>query len=220
MPVEPTRAHRVAGHHRSCPAGPRSAPGARTSSALRAGARSRPGCRSRPRPSPRTRRDRDRRRRPSCRPAPGSPRRCGTGCRAGRTRRRCASAPGRSARSASAGSAGQARAGSPAPATPSAARPAHAWKRRTAAWAWEPKPPSIDPDGKPCQARENWSAATSQPEAPGPIVRLPSDGLPRRPSAARVAAPATPSATSPLRAWKRLTAARVPGPATPSTVPP
>ena len=39
-----------------------------------------------------------------------SPRRCGTGCRAGRTRRRSASARERSARSVSAGSAGRARA--------------------------------------------------------------------------------------------------------------
>ena len=45
----------------------------------------------------------------------------------------------------------------------------------------------------------------------GCSVRLPYDGPPRRPSALLVAAPATPSAARPLRAWNRRTAARVPG---------
>ena len=76
------------------------------------------------------------------------------------------------------------------------------------------------PDGKPCQARRNWRPATSQPELPLRIARLPKAGRPRRPSARRVAAPATPSAAMPCRLWKRRTAALVDGPATPSIVPP
>ena len=76
-----------------------------------------------------------------------------------------------------------------APATPSAVRPAQAWKRRSAASERGPRPPSTAPDGKPWRARRNCSAATSQPRARRASGRLPSRGRPRRPRARRVRGP-------------------------------
>ena len=44
--------------------------------------------------------------------------------------------------------------------------PAQRWKPRSALSVCEPRSPSKFPDGKPCQASANWSAATSHPRAP------------------------------------------------------
>ena len=106
------------------------------------------------------------------------------------------------------------------PATPSGVIPAQRWNLRSAASVCEPKWPSKLPDGKPCQASANCSAATSHPRMPTRSGRPPSGArFPYRPSALRVRGPGTPSAERPARCWNRRTARSVPGPRTPSTVP-
>src|SRR2546423_753498 len=65
----------------------------------------------------------------------------------------------------------------------------------------------------------NWSAATSHPRSPRIMMREPSIGRPRTPSARLVRCPARPSAGRCLRRWKRRTAFLVPAPERPSTAP-
>ncbi len=60
------------------------------------------------------------------------------------------------------------------PSDPVGPIPAHRWKLRSAASVCEPRTPSKFPDGKPCQASANWSAATSHPCAPSLSSRRPS----------------------------------------------
>ncbi len=105
------------------------------------------------------------------------------------------------------------------PATPSAPSPAQLWKPRREASVRAPKRPSMAPPGKPCHPSRNCREATSQPTLPNVMSRVPSRGRPRRPSAARVRGPTTPSAARPARRWNAATAAFVPGPRTPSIVP-
>ena len=127
--------------------------------------------------------------RPVCMPAPRGPKRSPSGAATGRRNR--SGLTGRGRRSAAI---------VPGPAAPSAERPAKAWKRWIAACERGPYPPSIGPDGKPRVAARYWTAATSQPRLGTTMTRAPSAGRPLGPRAARVAGPATPSATSPLRA--------------------
>ncbi len=89
----------------------------------------------------------------------------------------------------------------PAPAMPSRWRLAQRWKRMTAAFVWPPKPPSIEADGKPCQASRNCNWATSNPVDPESSARDPSRAGPaaraRRASAGR--GPRRPNAGPPLK---------------------
>ncbi len=96
---------------------------------------------------------------------------------------------------------------------PADGSPAQAWKRSSAPSSSGPNAPSNCPDGKPCQARRYWSSATSQPLMPWASVRLPSEGSPQAPRAARTSSP-------PVRWRSARTAASVPGPGRPSIVPP
>ena len=176
-----------------------------------ASAGGRRACRSRRCRGAATRRSRPRRRaagRPRARPGRA---RGGTCCRAGRG---VADRVGDRAQEVQRRGAGGRRSAEsvPAPATPSAERPAHAWKRRSAASVRAPRPPSNVPEGKPLRGEQELQAGDIPAARVERSGRLPSRGRPRRPSARRVRGPTTPSAGRPRRRWSRWTAATVAGP--------
>ena len=150
----------------------------------------------------------------------GSRSRCGTGRRAGRSRRRAAAATGARRRSGDRAGGPSRRATVAGPATPSAARPAHAWKRVSAAAKCVPASAVEDTGGEARAGEEGLerprrpsrACRTSPRGRRGPAVRA-------SPSARRVAGPATPSTASPACRWTARTPAVVAGPATPSTLP-